>query len=326
MLKKDLESLICHETNHKFDLKIFKISNDRVIDGILISKNKNWYKIEDTILDFTNVDEHNFRYYELFKKKYKLKLKLKKKKEIKLINFQKKFFNTKTYKYEKEITESPFSKTFDNFYLKKFIKKFKGKKIINIGGGSAREALHFSKANINVTIVDVSYEILKITKKKFIKNKQYKNVNLICGYAEKLNIRNNTFDGWIVYGAAHHFYNPKKSFLEAMRVTKRNGQFLVWEPSDTPLRKLFDIAMKFAPLWEEEDNVDFLFNQSFFRNILNNKSKYLQIRNLVLIPPHLYYINSNFIRKFLILIDKVICNLPFLKRLGGTILLNGTKK
>ena len=165
-----------------------------------------------------------------------------------------------------------------------------------------------------------------MAKKKFIKNKLYKNVNLICGYAEKLNIKDKTFDGWIVYGAAHHFHNPKKSFLEAIRLTSKNGQFLIWEPSNTPLRKIFDITMKLYCLWEEEDHVDFLFDQNFFKKTLKNKSTNLKTKNIILIPPHFYYINSYFVRRLLILIDKVICSLPLFTKLGGSVLISGNTK
>ena len=54
-----------------------------------------------------------------------------------------------------------------------------GKNILNIGGGSGREALVMAKNNLNVSIVDVSVEILKLAKKKLIKSNCYKNVNLI---------------------------------------------------------------------------------------------------------------------------------------------------
>jgi ubiquinone/menaquinone biosynthesis C-methylase UbiE/uncharacterized protein YbaR (Trm112 family) len=310
---------------------IYKKKKNRIIDGILIcKKNKRWYKIEDTILDLTKVDKHNYHDYLNFKKKYKINFTLKTDfNEIKFIEQQKEFFNKNTIRYEKEIIDSPFSKTIDRVLLKKFIKNYKSysvKNILNIGGGSGREALVMAKNNLSVTIVDVSIEILKLAKKKLIKSNCYNNVNLICNYAEKLNIKDNTFDGFIIYGAAHHFNNPSTGFLEAIRVTKPNGMFFIWEPSISILRKVFDLSMKIFQIWKEEDNIKIIFNKNYFLKLYKKNTTKLKIINLILIPPHIYYVVPKFLHYCIMKFDLFLSNLPFLKNLGGTLVVSGYKK
>jgi ubiquinone/menaquinone biosynthesis C-methylase UbiE/uncharacterized protein YbaR (Trm112 family) len=310
---------------------IYKKKRNRIIDGILICKKSNrWFKIEDTILDLTKIDKHNYDDYLNFKKKYKVNFALKTDfDEIKFIDQQKEFFNKNTTRYEKEIIDSPFSKIIDRVLLKNFVKKYKSNKvknILNIGGGSGREALVMAKNNLNVSIVDVSVEILKLAKKKLIKSNCYKNVNLICNYAEKLNIKDNTFDGFIIYGAAHHFNNPSTGFLEAIRVTKPNGMFFIWEPSITILRKVFDLSMKIFKIWKEEDNIKIIFNKNYFLKLLKKHSTKLKIINFILIPPHIYYVVPKFLHYYIMKFDLILSNFLFLKNLGGTLVVSGYKK
>jgi len=310
---------------------IYKKKRNRIIDGILICKKSNrWFKIEDTILDLTKIDKHNYDDYLNFKKKYKVNFALKTDfDEIKFIDQQKEFFNKNTTRYEKEIIDSPFSKIIDRVLLKNFVKKYKSNKvknILNIGGGSGREALVMAKNNLNVSIVDVSVEILKLAKKKLIKSNCYKNVNLICNYAEKLNIKDNTFDGFIIYGAAHHFNNPSTGFLEAIRVTKPNGMFFIWEPSITILRKVFDLSMKIFKIWKEEDNIKIIFNKNYFLKLLKKNSTKLKIINFILIPPHIYYVVPKFLHYYIMKFDLILSNFLFLKNLGGTLVVSGYKK
>ena len=183
-----------------------------------------------------------------------------------------------------------------------------------------------AKNNLSVTIVDVSIEILKLAKKKLIKSNCYNNVNLICNYAEKLNIKDNTFDGFIIYGAAHHFNNPSTGFLEAIRVTKPNGMFFIWEPSITILRKVFDLSMKIFQIWKEEDNIKIIFNKNYFLKLYKKHSTKLKIINFILIPPHIYYVVPKFLHYCIMKFDLFLSNLPFLKNLGGTIVVSGYKK
>jgi len=310
---------------------IYKKKKNRIIDGILICKKSNrWFKIEDTILDLTKIDKHNYDDYTNFKKKYKINFAVKKDSdEIKFIDQQKEFFNKNIIRYEKEIINSPFSKIVDQVLLKNFVKDFKSckvKNILNIGGGSGREALILAKNNLNVSIVDVSVEILKLAKKKLIKSNCYEKVNLICNYAEKLNITDNTFDGFIIYGAAHHFNNPSTGFLEAIRATKPNGMFFIWEPSITILRKVFDVSMKIFQLWKEEDNIKIIFNKNYFVRLLNKYTTKLKIINFILIPPHIYYVVPKFLHYYILRFDLFLSNLSFLKNLGGTLVVSGYKK
>ncbi|MBI4427196.1 MAG: class I SAM-dependent methyltransferase [Candidatus Magasanikbacteria bacterium] len=97
----------------------------------------------------------------------------------------------------------------------------KDKKVLDVGAGTGRLALRIAHAGAQVTVLDVSREMLK---KVQITN--YK-LQIIIGDVENLPFADESFDAVIATFLIVHLKDLRKFFDEAYRVLKTGGLFLV---------------------------------------------------------------------------------------------------
>jgi ubiquinone/menaquinone biosynthesis C-methylase UbiE len=90
-------------------------------------------------------------------------------------------------------------------------KKWKGKKILEIGCGLGTETINFARAGAQVTAVDMSDESLEIAKKRAKVFGLDKRITFYQGNAEKLDeiIPTQKFDMVWSFGVVHHTPNPE---------------------------------------------------------------------------------------------------------------------
>lgn len=125
----------------------------------------------------------------------------------------KKDFHNFQNKYTKKY---PNSNTMRNFLLENF--KLKNKKLLDIGCGSGIDLEFFNKKGANIYGLDVSSELVNITKNKFPKKE------ILEGDFNYLPWRNNFFDiVWSKY-ALQHDKDISISLNEIHRVLKKDGK------------------------------------------------------------------------------------------------------
>ncbi len=136
--------------------------------------------------------------------------------------------NTKEFFEESE--EYRYQSIHKNFgipFFKKAIQfeKYNDLKILEIGCGIGVDSIQFARQGNHMTLLDLTFESLKITKKRF------ENENLIAQYiegdAENLPFESNSFDMVYSYGVIHHSPNTEISVKEIFRVLKPGGQAIV---------------------------------------------------------------------------------------------------
>ena len=95
-------------------------------------------------------------------------------------------------------------------------------KLLDLGGGTGKYSLLFSKLGYSVTLVDISMESLKIAEKKFSENKL--DIKIINTSGEKLPLENDIFDIIVMTGGVINYSpNYKELLQECKRVLKKNG-------------------------------------------------------------------------------------------------------
>ncbi len=108
--------------------------------------------------------------------------------------------------------------------------RWKGKKVLEVGGGFCTTALDFALAGAVLTVVDMSPISLKLCRERFIAyNPEFNNtVRFVVGDAEKLTTILSddvgTFDLVWSFGVIHHSPEPQKSMNEFAKLVKPGGE------------------------------------------------------------------------------------------------------
>lgn len=108
--------------------------------------------------------------------------------------------------------------------IQKAVIQIQPKRLLDIGCGTGEIAQLLKKPlpNTQINGIDLSLEMIKQAQ-----NKQLPNAVFQLGDAEKLPYSDNTFDMAICSQSFHHYPNPSKALLEAYRVLKPGGIFLM---------------------------------------------------------------------------------------------------
>ena len=176
------------------------------------------------------------------------------------------------------------AKTYDNFFNHLFF-SFSNKKVVNLinfnknssildvgsGTGILIEQL-VSNKNLRIYGLDLSPEMVRISKEKFKKNK---NVTIALGSAVKMPFKNNSFDYVTCSHSFHHHPSSLQSLKEMYRVLKHHGKIIILDASkDGIVRKLFckiiDI-IEGKVLHYSKDEMKNLFNKVGL-NIINQQN------------------------------------------------------
>ena len=112
------------------------------------------------------------------------------------------------------------------------------KKLIDVASGTGDIAkLYLSKLskNAKVTCVDPNLGMIKKSKEKL---KEFENVNFIISHAEKIPIKDNSFDFYTISFGLRNTKDLAKALSEAYRVLKPGGRYLCLEFSKIQNSKL----------------------------------------------------------------------------------------
>jgi ubiquinone/menaquinone biosynthesis C-methylase UbiE len=119
---------------------------------------------------------------------------------------------------ERELLNSKFLSNFD-------FSKFKGEKVLEIGCGSGAGSCLFAKNGADVTAVDITKQAIEIAKTNAkIQSVKIKALNQD---AEKMTLKDNSFDFIFSWGVLHHSKNTIKAFENVSRVLKKGGKGLI---------------------------------------------------------------------------------------------------
>jgi len=102
-------------------------------------------------------------------------------------------------------------------------------KLIDVASGTGDIAKLFSKRNNNfskITCVEPNCEMLEVGKKNL---KKLKNINWIKAQAEKLPLKDNTYDYYSISYGIRNVTDINKTLKEAYRVLKPGGRFMCLE-------------------------------------------------------------------------------------------------
>ena len=119
-------------------------------------------------------------------------------------------------------------------YLYFFIKKFIGKKILEVGAGVGSFTKIYFKDNLDITLSELDNSNYQTLKKKF---NSLKNVKV---ESKLINQFNETFDTILYLSVLEHIEDDKKEILNALEKLKVGGYLVICAPAHNYMYSNFD--------------------------------------------------------------------------------------
>jgi ubiquinone/menaquinone biosynthesis C-methylase UbiE len=104
-------------------------------------------------------------------------------------------------------------------------KKYRGKKLLEIGCGLGTDSLQFARNGAIVTGIDLTEEGPRLAKQRF--DMEGLRGEFLAADAENLPFADNTFDVVFSFGVLHHTPDTQKAVNEVYRVLKPGGEIVI---------------------------------------------------------------------------------------------------
>ncbi len=128
----------------------------------------------------------------------------------------------------------------DKIWRKKAVAYLKGESTLDVATGTCDVAIEALKKTPYVVGVDLSMGMLKVGKKKT----EGMNVDLVCGVAEDLPFKSETFDNVIIAFGIRNVVDRISALFEFKRVLKRGGRLVILE-FNRPVNRFFGLLYEF---------------------------------------------------------------------------------
>ena len=162
--------------------------------------------------------------------------------------------------------------------IKRYIKKYAKRKILDVGCGTGFVQDRISKDIIGM---DITLSLLKKNKNKYV-----------CGNAEMIPFTNNVFDFIYSINVLEHVSNPLKVIGECKRVLKKN-RILVLITPNKGMELALDLAEKLK-LKIPEGPHRFLSNKELQKLVGDNDMKIISAEKIILLPLEAGILNGIF--------------------------------
>ncbi|OGZ33169.1 MAG: hypothetical protein A2V69_01415 [Candidatus Portnoybacteria bacterium RBG_13_40_8] len=200
--------------------------------------------------------------------------------------------------------------------------------VINIGCGEGPQAIVYAGHYKKMIGVDISKERLEKSK-EIMKIYNIDNYETLCANIEEIPFPDKSFDKAIAIDVIEHVQNPEKLCLEANRLLKGDGKFLItFSTMYDKYRNLASMIKHFKPWIKNKNEKGYKWNPDAHNQSHSPKQwialvercgfKLLKSRANTLFPPlHLYgfpkfWFTNNIIYK----ITNFFCKIPVLKNYG----------
>jgi len=143
-------------------------------------------------------------------------------------------------------------------HLKK-VTDLTGKKILEVGAGTARDSLPLLEAGADVYVLDYSPSAMKIISE--LKGNHRKQIKPILADAFKIPVQDGSFDVVFHQGLLEHFRDPLKLLRENVRVLKKDGYLLVDVPQKYHIYTIIKHILIFFNKWFAGWETEFTINE-----------------------------------------------------------------
>jgi ubiquinone/menaquinone biosynthesis C-methylase UbiE/uncharacterized protein YbaR (Trm112 family) len=312
-------------------LEVFeKDESGRVREGRLVNReNGSWYRIEDYIVDLLPPVLRNQERYQRFAARHGLAADsgVKETAELESQRLQIEFFEKDSRVYDNDVSGHPFYRIFDSLYMDPWVRRLPPSlHVLDIGGGTGRQALPLARAGHRVLCTDISEEMLKIAVRKALDAEVIQFIDFILCDAENLPVVSSNFDAAICYGVLHHMANPGRTLAHVGRVLKSAGRWFSVDPHDSLFRWVFDLANRINKIYDELAADEKHFSERELATICSAAGIDVQVTYSTYLLPHLIQvIPYGLAYRVFAFTDALFQRIPLVRKTGGILVVEGTK-
>lgn len=137
---------------------------------------------------------------------------------------------------------------------------------------------------------------------------------------DRLPFRAESFDHVCTYGVLHHLPRAETACREIQRILRPGGLHIGSENNDSIMRWVFDLLMRFRPLWSELAGEEPLISEAKLRRWLTGLGCVFRSYTTVYLPPHLLYpFSAKTVEQLIEFTDRLFGAFPSLRAHGGLI-------
>lgn len=170
---------------------------------------------------------------------------------------QERFFTEEAEGYERDVVGSPFYQALDDLSVHRWGASLPANSVVlDVGAGTGRVAIRLAELGHHVIALDLTEALLRQTQRKAAAAGV--TVDTVLADAENLPVIDGALDAVVAHGVLHHLTSPALVIRHAGRSLREGGRWFSLDPHRSPLRGVFDAAMRAVPLWKEEAAPDAL--------------------------------------------------------------------
>ena len=330
----------CPSSKQLSYLSFDETKDEEIINGVVwCDECRNWYPIENYLLDFLPVELSYSDDRQQFWGRYATELKQLHLEETKsdgqadyaLQYKQQTHFDwyansdEQTYlSYE----QTPFWISADKIAFDEWREMILPKKwLIDVGCAQGRSTFKLMDFDINIVAFDISKRMIRQAIDRYKSHNYKAKAVFFTADATKFPFINECFDYVLLYGVLHHLPNPKDACREIARILKPGGIYFGEENNDSSFRKIFDLLQNINPMWHEEAGPEHLFSEEKMKSYFENTGVEIESKTSIFFPPHIINLFSQErARRLLEFSDHFLQSTPFFSNNGGVILVQGKKK
>lgn len=159
--------------------------------------------------------------------------------------------------------------------------------LLDVGCANGRSAWPFAPTGATIIGCDISKKLvaqaIAHAKEKGVNNR----ATFFVADADRLPLRDATFDVVVTYGALHHLPDPARTCRDIQRIARPGGVHFGSENNKSAMRPLFDALMKVKQMWVEEAGEEPLISESMVREWIAGLPASIRCHTHVFVPPHL---------------------------------------
>jgi 2-polyprenyl-3-methyl-5-hydroxy-6-metoxy-1,4-benzoquinol methylase len=240
---------------------------------------------------------------------------------------QEAFFTAEADGYERDVVQSPFYQALDDLTVGRWAAALPPDSLVlDIGSGTGRVAIALAKQGHRVIAIDLTEALLQRAYQKAVEAGVADRIDFVRADMESLPLTPGRVDAAVAHGVLHHLAQPQILIARAGMALRPGGYWFSLDPHRSPARALFDAAMRWRTLWQEEAAPDGLQTEARLRAWCEEADIEPRVGYSCYVLPHLLLsLPRAAIRPMLSATDAMLRR-SVLRRLAGVIFVAGRRR